>query len=55
MIKIINECGCASDNASIVGAIVGCFMGFNILPKEYLGRLIHKEWLDMRIINFIKA
>jgi ADP-ribosylglycohydrolase len=54
MLEIINEGGDADTNAAVAGSVLGCYLGYANLPKDWLSCLIHKKWLDEKIYIFVK-
>jgi hypothetical protein len=53
-LQIINQAGDADTNAAVSGSIIGCYLGYNKLPKKWLDKLIHKKWLDNKINSFVE-
>ncbi len=51
--KFAKECGNANTNCAIVGSIMGAYVGYSKLPKEWLEVLPHKQWLDNIVDEFI--
>ncbi|QYB17682.1 ADP-ribose glycohydrolase [Pacmanvirus S19] len=51
--KIASECGDADTNCAVAGAVLGSYLGYNLLPKEWLNALPNKKWLDEIIVLFI--
>ena len=43
------EAGDADTNAVVAGALLGCKLGYEKLPKEWLNDLLEKEWLEFRV------
>ena len=54
ILEIINEGGDADTNAAVAGSVLGCYLGYTNLPKDWLSCLIHKKWLDEKIYIFVK-
>lgn len=44
--EICLQGGDADTNACVAGAILGCYMGFDALPEDWLATLRHKEFLE---------
>ena len=40
-------------NAAVVGALLGCKLGFKALPEDLL-QFKHREWLDGKVAAFLK-
>ena len=53
ILLVINQGGDTDTNAAVCGALIGCFIGYSNLDAKWLDRLKHKNWLDLKIINFI--
>ncbi|SIP86068.1 ADP-ribosylation/Crystallin J1 [Pacmanvirus A23] len=51
--KIASECGDADTNCAVAGATLGSYLGYNLLPKEWLNALPNKKWLDEIIVLFV--
>jgi ADP-ribosylglycohydrolase len=47
--RVVEECGDADTNASVVGAVLGAYLGYEGLPSDWLEALPNKEWLDKKI------
>lgn len=47
--KLVLEAGDADTNAVVAGALLGCKLGYEKLPKEWLNDLLEKEWLEFRV------
>jgi len=47
--EIILNAGDSDTNACVAGALLGCKLGFQALPREWVRGLIHHEWLDAKI------
>ncbi len=41
--------GDATTNCSIVGSIIGAFLGFKKLPEDWIKKIGNKSWLDLKI------
>ncbi len=53
-IKETASCGGDSTtNCAIVGSIIGAFLGVEGLPEEWMKKINHKSWLDLKIDTFI--
>lgn len=50
---IISAGGDADTNAAITGAVIGAYVGYNCLPKDWINGTPHKAWLDKKIDNFL--
>jgi ADP-ribosylglycohydrolase len=55
MNDIVKEGGDADSNACVAGAIWGVKHGYTALPQEWLRAMPNKEWLDEKIIEFLKV
>jgi len=53
-LSIIKQGGDADTNAAVSGMILGAYLGYTKLPKPWLNQLIHKKWLDKKIITMLK-
>lgn len=54
-INIANQGGDAVTNTCVSGAVLGSWLGYSKLPKDWLYRLKNKTWLDQQIMNFLKT
>ncbi|PRP75133.1 hypothetical protein PROFUN_03969 [Planoprotostelium fungivorum] len=52
--SVIMEGGDSDSNGCSAGALIGARIGYSQLPEEWLGNLIHKEWLENKVDKFIK-
>ena len=50
---IISAGGDADTNAAIAGAVIGAYVGYSCLPKDWINGTPHKAWLDKKIDNFL--
>mgnify|MGYP001573842770 CR=1 FL=1 len=50
ILDIINKGGDTDTNAAVAGQVLGAHLGYSKLPKDWLRKLKHKEWLDKKII-----
>ena len=50
---IVKEAGDADTNASVVGAMIGSYLGFSKLPADWVESLPNREWLDQKINAFL--
>ena len=48
---IVFEAGDADTNGAVAGALLGCKLGFDNLPKLWLHELINRQWMDNMIIR----
>lgn len=55
ILDIINAGGDTDTNAAVAGQILGAYIGYQALPKEWLYKLIHKQWLDEKIIKLFNV
>jgi ADP-ribosylglycohydrolase len=46
--------GDATANCSIVGSIIGVFIGFDNLPKEWLQKMNNSSWVDLKVTAFCR-
>ncbi|XP_052826920.1 ADP-ribosylarginine hydrolase Tri1 [Octopus bimaculoides] len=44
--EIVMEGGDADANAAAAGAVLGCKMGLDAIPKSWIDSLLHRTWLD---------
>jgi len=49
IVELIMEAGDADSNAAVAGALIGCKLGFDALPKDWLHGLKEKQWLDKKV------
>ncbi|CAH1782706.1 unnamed protein product [Owenia fusiformis] len=49
---ITMEAGDADTNAAVAGALLGCKLGFEEIPKAWRDGLIHKDWLNEQMRKF---
>ena len=47
------EAGDADTNGAVAGALLGCKLGYDQLPKDWLDGLLEKEWLTYRVDQFL--
>lgn len=47
--RVAEECGDADTNASVVGALLGAYLGYDGLPQDWIRALPHRIWLDKKI------
>ena len=50
---VIMEGGDADTNGSVCGALIGCMIGYEALPKDML-TFPYKEWLDKQVDDFLR-
>ena len=50
---VVKEAGDADTNAAVCGAVLGAHIGLARLPADWLGSLLHREWLQKRAATFI--
>ncbi|XP_062607355.1 ADP-ribosylarginine hydrolase Tri1-like [Saccostrea cucullata] len=50
--KIVMQGGDADSNACVAGAMLGCKLGLEAIPKSWRGKLLHKDWLDQQISRY---
>lgn len=53
IMKIAQECGDADTNCAVAGALLGAFVGYSNLPKDWLRALPNKRWLDSYTDKFM--
>jgi hypothetical protein len=51
ILEIINRGGDTDTNAAVAGQVLGAHLGYSKLPKDWIAKLKHKEWLDKKIIS----
>eukprot|EP01114_Cavostelium_apophysatum_P016108 TRINITY_DN4529_c0_g1_i1.p1 TRINITY_DN4529_c0_g1~~TRINITY_DN4529_c0_g1_i1.p1 ORF type:complete len:467 (-),score=84.35 TRINITY_DN4529_c0_g1_i1:18-1418(-) len=51
--ELAYEGGDAATNAAVAGALLGCKVGYDALPKDWLEGLKHKAWLDKKVDRLI--
>ncbi|XP_034039930.1 ADP-ribosylarginine hydrolase Tri1-like [Thalassophryne amazonica] len=49
------EAGDADSNGAVAGALLGCKLGFQQLPKSWVSNLKHREWLEQQIQGYLSA
>ena len=54
-LEIVNKGGDADTNAAISGQVLGSYLGYSKLPKDWISGLIHKKWLDVKIIKLYEV
>ena len=54
MKAIAQEGGDTDTNCAIAGQILGTYLGYSELPKDWLELLKHKSWLDAKINKYLK-
>jgi ADP-ribosylglycohydrolase len=42
-------------NAAVAGQIFGTYVTYSNLPMDWISTLKHKQWLDRKIITFVKS
>ena len=40
------KAGDADTNGAVAGALLGCKLGVDKIPRSWIGKLCHKKWLD---------
>lgn len=50
--KLAEECGDADTNCAVAGAVMGAYLGYDSLPKDWLDALPNKKWLDKKIDSY---
>ena len=53
--KIVGEGGNASANASCAGAILGAYLGYSGIPREWVDQLPNRDWLNQMIMKFVNG
>jgi len=43
------EAGDADTNGAVAGALLGCKIGYDALPKDWIGGLREKDWLEVKV------
>eukprot|EP00026_Physarum_polycephalum_P003546 Phypoly_transcript_03559.p1 GENE.Phypoly_transcript_03559~~Phypoly_transcript_03559.p1 ORF type:complete len:574 (+),score=104.59 Phypoly_transcript_03559:204-1724(+) len=51
---LAKEGGDADTNGAVCGALMGCRIGYNALPHEWLAALPNKKWLDKKVVQFLR-
>lgn len=51
---IAGECGDADSNCAAAGAIMGAYLGYSKLPKDWIEAMPYHEWLTTQVKDFIK-
>ncbi|XP_070193003.1 ADP-ribosyl-[dinitrogen reductase] glycohydrolase-like [Littorina saxatilis] len=51
--KVTMQGGDADSNACVAGAMLGCKLGMDKIPKSWKSGLIHKDWLDQHIERWL--
>jgi hypothetical protein len=54
LLTIVNYAGDADTNAAVAGQIFGAYVTYSNLPMDWIKTLKHKQWLDRKIIAFLK-
>jgi len=49
MTKLVLEAGDADTNGAVAGAMMGCQVGYEALPKEWKDKLLEKDWLEEKV------
>ncbi|XP_076109483.1 ADP-ribosyl-[dinitrogen reductase] glycohydrolase-like [Mytilus galloprovincialis] len=52
--NIVMQGGDADTNACVGGALLGCKLGMSALPKSWVTKLLHKDWLDNEIKKYFE-
>ncbi|XP_028414474.1 uncharacterized protein LOC114537610 [Dendronephthya gigantea] len=52
--QVTMEAGDADTNCAVAGALLGCKLGFNNLPKTWISGLAHRDWLEDHIARYLK-
>lgn len=53
--EVISEGGDADTNAAVSGALMGCYIGYKNLPKEWIRSFEHLEWLEANVDLFVNS
>uniref|UniRef100_A0A0L8FZJ1 Uncharacterized protein n=1 Tax=Octopus bimaculoides TaxID=37653 RepID=A0A0L8FZJ1_OCTBM len=51
--EIVMEGGDADANAAAAGAVLGCKMGLDAIPKSWIDSLLHRTWLDSILDEYV--
>ncbi len=51
--EIVSVGGIANVNASVVGAVLGLYIGVDAVPKEWIGNIKRMDWIDIKLKNFL--
>jgi len=51
---LVMEGGDSDTNGAVAGALLGCKLGYDQLPEDWVNGLVNKQWLDQKVENFFK-
>ncbi|GAB1599439.1 uncharacterized protein LOC115215915 [Argonauta hians] len=51
--EIVMEGGDADANAAVSGAVLGCKLGLDAIPKSWIDNLLHRTWLDSQLDEYL--
>ncbi len=51
--EIVSVGGIANVNASVVGTVLGLYIGVDAVPKEWIGNIKRMDWIDIKLKNFL--
>lgn len=54
-LEVVNQGGDSDTNAAVSGQVLGSFLGYSKLPKDWIAKLVNKPWLDRKIIHFFET
>jgi ADP-ribosylglycohydrolase len=52
---VVNQGGDTDTNAATVGSILGSWLSYTNLPRDWVMRLEHKRWLDKKLVELFKV
>lgn len=47
--SVTKAAGDADTNGAVAGGLAGCYLGYNNLPHDWVGRMPYGEWLESHV------
>ncbi|KAI6657941.1 ADPribosylglycohydrolase superfamily protein [Oopsacas minuta] len=55
MTELVREGGDADTNGAVCGAVIGCKIGYDNLPHDWIQKMPHIKWLDDKVDMFLNC
>ncbi len=53
ILKVAAECGDADTNCAVAGSVLGSYLGYSKLPKDWIDALPNRLWLNQHILKYL--